>query len=179
MTASSVSVTPAPLTIAADDKSRALNVANPTLTATYTGLVPGDTSAAVTGLTLATTAVLASPAGSYPITGSGATALDYTITYVPGALVVGQIPTEIAADNQSKIYGAPLPTFTASYAGFVDGDTASVVTGLQFSTTATVGSNVGTYTITPFGATAPTYYLVSYTARHPDDQPGFAHDLRQ
>jgi len=34
-----------------------------------------------------------------------------------------------------------------------------VVTGLQFSTTATVGSNVGTYAITPFGASATNYAL--------------------
>ena len=108
---------------------------------------------------LATTAVLSSPVGNYPITVSGATASNYAISYVSGILAVGQDLLTIAADNQSKIYGAALPAFTASYAGFVNGDTASVVTGLQFSTTATVGSNVGTYTITPFGATAANYLL--------------------
>jgi len=161
-TNSSVSVTAAPLTIAADDKSRGVNLANPALTATYTGLVGGDTSAAVTGLILSTTAVTSSPVGSYPISASGASALDYAITFVPGTLNVGQVPLSIEADDKSQVYGAALPTFTASYDGFVNGDTASVVTGLQFSTTATIGSNVGTYSITPFGATAPNYYVVGY-----------------
>ena len=154
-----LSITPAPLTIAADSKSRAFDVVNPILTASYTGFVNGDTSATVSGLMLATTAVLSSPVGNYPITVSGATASNYAISYVSGILAVGQDLLTIAADNQSKIYGAALPAFTASYAGFVNGDTASVVTGLQFSTTATVGSNVGTYTITPFGATAANYLL--------------------
>ena len=69
----------------------------------------------------------------------------------------------ITADDKSMTYGdSAFPAFTASYAGFVNGDTASVVSGLQFNTTATLGSNVGTYVITPFGATAPLYYTLSY-----------------
>lgn len=68
----------------------------------------------------------------------------------------------VKADNLSKTYGDALPTFTASYTGLINGDTSSVVTGLQFSTTATLGSNVGTYAITPFGASAPPTYTLAY-----------------
>jgi filamentous hemagglutinin family protein len=69
----------------------------------------------------------------------------------------------ITANNASRLYGAANPIFTANYAGFVNGDTPSVVTGLQFATTATLGSNVGNYAITPFGATVPaTYTTVNY-----------------
>jgi filamentous hemagglutinin family protein len=160
---SAVSVTPAPLMITADNKSRATNLANPPLTATYTGLV-GDVPSVVSGLVLTTTAVLSSPAGGYPITASGGSALDYTISYVPGTLTLTSAapvvnPLTITANDQSKLYGAALPTFTASYAGFVNGDTPAVVSGLQYSTTAAVSSNVGVYSITPFGATAPNYSL--------------------
>ncbi len=69
----------------------------------------------------------------------------------------------IAANNFTRSYGDPNPTFTANYSGFVNGDTSALVTGLQFSTTATQTSPTShTYAITPFGATAPAYYTLSY-----------------
>lgn len=50
----------------------------------------------------------------------------------------------------TKVYGAPVPTLTPTYIGFVNGDTAaSVLSGSPLlSTTATSASNVGSYTIT-------------------------------
>ena len=49
----------------------------------------GDTSASLTTPpTLSTTASAGSPAGTYPITASGASSPNYTITYVPGTLTV-------------------------------------------------------------------------------------------
>ena len=41
-----------------------------------------------------------------------------------GTLTVNPVALTITADNQSKAYGATLPTLTASYSGFVNGDTA-------------------------------------------------------
>lgn len=76
------------LTITADDKHKAHGSPNPTLTATYVGLVYSDGSGVVSGLVLATTAVTSSPVGTYPITASGATATNYAITEVPGTLTV-------------------------------------------------------------------------------------------
>jgi len=50
----------------------------------------------------------------------------------------------------SKVYGAALPTLTASYSGFVNGDTTNVVSGNpSIGTTASPSSGVGTYSITP------------------------------
>ena len=49
----------------------------------------------------------------------------------------------ITADNKTKVYGAALPTLTASYTGFVNGDTAANLTTLPtLSTTATAVSHV-------------------------------------
>ncbi len=79
----------APLTITADNKSKIAGTGNPTLTASYTGLVGGDTPSVVTGLSLATIAVTASPVGTYPITASGGTATNYTLSFVDGVLTVG------------------------------------------------------------------------------------------
>lgn len=81
-----ITVNKLPLVITADSKVKNQGQPNPTLTATYFGLYPGDTL--TTPPTLSTTAVTGSPAGSYPITASGAASPNYTITYVSGILTV-------------------------------------------------------------------------------------------
>src|SRR2546429_5857223 len=55
----------------------------------------------------------------------------------------------VTANNASRAYGAANPTFTASYSGFVNGDTAAVLSGSpSLSTSASATSDVGSYTIT-------------------------------
>lgn len=84
-----LTVNKADLTITADNKIKFEGQANPALTATYTGFVLGETpSALLTQATLSTTAVLASPPGTYPITASGATSDNYNISFVDGILTV-------------------------------------------------------------------------------------------
>ena len=84
-----INVVPAPLTITADDKTRAIGAANPALTATYTGFVNGDTAASLDApAVLATSATASSLPGTYPITVSGAADANYTITFTPGTLSV-------------------------------------------------------------------------------------------
>ena len=83
-----MTVTPAPLTIVADDKTRVVNAPNPALTATYIGLVNGEDTSVVSGLLLSTLANAVSPVGDYAITASGAQAANYTITQVAGVLAV-------------------------------------------------------------------------------------------
>ena len=46
----------------------------------------------------------------------------------PGTLTVTPAGLTITADDQTKVYGAALPTLTASYSGFVNGDTAASLT---------------------------------------------------
>jgi gliding motility-associated-like protein len=80
-------VTPAPLTITADNKSKLYGQVNPVLTVTYTGFVNYDGPAQLTANPLiSTTAVTASPPGEYPITASGAISPNYNFTYVNGVL---------------------------------------------------------------------------------------------
>ena len=87
--AGSVTITAVPLTITANNAARAVGAPNPVFTGSYLGLVNGDTAASLTGtLVCTTTATAASPAGTYPITCSGQTSVNYTITYVPGTLTV-------------------------------------------------------------------------------------------
>ena len=62
--------------------------------------------------------------------------------------------------NTNKLYGAAVPALTASYSGFVNGDTAgSLTTPPTLTTTATAASPVGSYPITASGAASPNYTI--------------------
>ena len=66
----------------------------------------------------------------------------------------------ITAQSTNKIYGAPLPAFTALYSGFTNGDTPASLTSLPvLSTTATSANPVGTYPIQASGAVSSNYTI--------------------
>ena len=165
----SINVTPAPLTITAVNQTKVYGAALPTLTVSYSGFVNGDRLVKLTTLpTLTTTATASSHVvGSpYAITASGAVDPDYTINYVAGTLTVTTAPLTITAVNQTKVYGAALPTLTASYSGFVNGDRLVKLTTLPtLTTTATASSHVvgSPYAITASGAVDPDY-TINYVA---------------
>ncbi|MBS1510183.1 MAG: T9SS type A sorting domain-containing protein [Bacteroidetes bacterium] len=97
-----LTVNPASLTIKADDKTKFEGQANPALTATYTGFVLGETNAVLlTQPTLSTAATTGSVPGTYPITVTGATAANYSITQTDGVLTVQ------AKQNQVITFPAP------------------------------------------------------------------------
>jgi len=156
-----LTVDKAALTITAQDKSKTYGAALPALTAAYSGFVNGDTSASLdTPVALGTTATAASAVGTYPITASGAVDVNYTISFVNGTLTIGKAGLTITAQDKSKVYGAALPTLTAAYSGFVNGDTsASLDTPVALGTTATAASAVGTYPITASGAVDANYTI--------------------
>lgn len=81
----------ASLTATADSKTKTLNTANPALTITYTGFVNSETTGTAAGFVApiaSTTAVINSPVGTYPITLSGGSAMNYNFTLVNGTLTV-------------------------------------------------------------------------------------------
>jgi hypothetical protein len=83
---------------------------------------------------------------------------------VDQSFTVNPAPLTITADDQTTVYGAGLPALTASYSGFVNGDTpASLTTAPSLSTTATAASPVGSYSITAAGA-ADSDYTISYVS---------------
>lgn len=84
-----IEVARAPLRIRADDKTRTVGLPNPTLTATYSGFVNGDASIE-SPPSLATTATASSVLGQYPITVSGSSDPNYSITEVAGTLTVAE-----------------------------------------------------------------------------------------
>lgn len=81
-------ITPAPLTIAADGKTMILGGAMPPLTTSYIGFVNGDTATSLTAQPTLATVPANSAVGSYEITVGGAVDANYIITYKPGALFI-------------------------------------------------------------------------------------------
>lgn len=127
-------------------------------------------SAGFTGM--ATTAV---NAGSYIITPTAGTLIatnyDFT-TFNTGTLTINQAHLTVTADNKTKCYGDANPTLSYSLSGFVNGETASVVSGSPtLITTATNSSPVAAYSITVVDAgtlmppTTTSPALTSSTAR--------------
>lgn len=64
----------------------------------------------------------------------------------------------VTADSQTKAYGAANPPLTATYSGFVNGDTSAVViVAPGLSTVSSPTAPPGTYAIIPFGGSAQDY----------------------
>ena len=128
----SVTGTPPPvglptLTVTADAKSRPFGQANPPLTATISGFVDGQilVTSGVTGSpTCATTAIVASPAGSYPITCSIGTLASaaYTFAFAPGVLTIVRGASSVTLSTGTTVFETSTPaTFTASVEPSVTG----------------------------------------------------------
>ncbi|MFN8512899.1 MAG: MBG domain-containing protein [Chloroflexia bacterium] len=119
----------APLTVTVQAASKTwAGSANPSFNTA--DLVNGDGPGSLGGtLAFATSATANSVPGGYSVTASGLTSANYTISYVAGTLTVNQAPLTITAQDKSRAFGAANPSFTASYSGFVLGQTASVLAG--------------------------------------------------
>jgi hypothetical protein len=84
---------------------------------------------------------------------------DYTTATQSVLIDVLPAPLTITADNKIKSEGAPLPTFTFTYTGLVNGD--SLTTPPSLATTAMAASAPGTYPITLAGAAAGSNYTIT------------------
>ncbi len=86
---SSLNVTQAPLTIAANNATRPYGANNPAFTANFSSFVNGENSSVLTGLlSCATAASPSSPVGMYAIACAGLSSPNYAISFVNGTLSV-------------------------------------------------------------------------------------------
>jgi hypothetical protein len=144
----SFQVTPAPLTVAANNATRVFGAANPTFTGTVTGAVNGDTFTE----SFTTTATTTSAVGSYPIVPAvtGANLASYTVNIVNGALsVTGASTTTTLSAPGTAAYGASV-ALTATVAS-TSGTPSGVVTFYSGATalgTGTLNNGVATLTTT-------------------------------
>jgi hypothetical protein len=131
------------------------------LNQTYSGTAkPVTASTTPTGLTVSFTyngsANAPTSAGSYTVV---ATINDANYQgSATNTLVINKAILTVTADNKTKIYGMPNPLLTASYNGFVGGESASVLSSpAVLNTTATTTSGAGKYSINVSGAAAANY----------------------
>lgn len=156
----SLIISTAPLTITASSPPMTYGGAVPSITPTIAGLVNGDTSATLTGLTCSSTVNATSSVGSYPTNCSGATDANYAISYEPGSITVSPASLTVIASSASISYGASVPAVTAKYVGFVNGDTsASLTTPPTCTTGAPSKPPVGNYTNSCTDAVDPNYTI--------------------
>ena len=165
-----LTVTPAPLTITADDHSKVYGqtVVFAGSEFSTSGLLNSDSVASVT-LVSPGAAATATVAGSpYPITPSAAVGTglgNYAITYVDGELMLTPAPLTITADDRSKVYGQTVVFAGTEFStsGLLNADDVTSVTltssgaiasatvaGSPYPITpsAAVGTGLGNYTIT-------------------------------
>lgn len=147
------------LLVRVDSKVKTYGQANPVLTATYDGFANGETIAAVSAPAVFTTAATTlSPVGTYTITGSAASALNYAFTYETGILTVDKAVLTVTADHKTRIFGIENPAFTFRYTGFVNAESETVIENPAIATTTAVANSpAGTYPINLAGATDENY----------------------
>ena len=175
--------------ITADNKTREYGEANPAFTYTANAPLNGEPE-------LTTTATKTSPVGEYDIVvGRGTITGDYTAKN--GKLTITKAPLKISGGTYTMKQGDALPTFTASYSGFKNGETQDVLTKKPtLTTTATSSSAPGTYDVIISGAEAQNYEITyekgtltiseadpvtvtakSYTRAYGDANPTFEYEV--
>ena len=166
-----LTVTQAVLTVFADFQSRTYGAINPTMTASYTNFVNGQTLATsgVTGSpALTCSATTNSSFGAYAITAAIGTlaSANYSFQFSSGLLTVNQAAATVTADNLSRAKGKTNPVFTVTYSGLMNNETfatSGAVGSPSLTCAATTNSAAGSYIITNSLGTlfAPNY---SFTA---------------
>jgi hypothetical protein len=112
----------------------------------------GSASVSSNVATLTTTALTA---GTHSLTAEYAGTTSYNASTSSAITqTVNQAVLTVEANNVSKVYGTANPALTASYSGFMNGDTSAVLSGSpSLTTTATAASPTGSYTITAAAGT--------------------------
>ena len=138
-------ITKAPLTITADNKSKLTGQADPTLTVSYSGFVNGESDAVVTKPTPLATRSAGETPGSYTITAGTFSASNYSITYNTGELVISGI-------NINSTTVSPLPDVIYKGSAYTDKPTiqynsTTLTEGTDYTLTYSDNLNVGTASV--------------------------------
>ena len=157
-----LTVTPKPITVKADNKWKAYGEADPRLTYTSGGLLNND---AITG-TLSR--VAGENVGTYAITVGGLTAGDnYEISFTGANLTIVKAELTVTANNHTITYGDAPAGNGVTCEGFVGEETSAVLGGtLAYDFSYTQFGDVGnTYTIKPKGLTSSNYEITFSTGK--------------
>src|SRR5256885_349008 len=159
--AGQLTLTKAPLIVAADDASREYGDANPAFTHHISGFKNGEHESDLTsapGCHSGASATSPVP-GPYAITCSGAASGNYDFSYQAGQLTLTKAPLIVAADDASREYGDANPAFTHHFSGFKNGEHESDLTSAPSCDSAASATSPvpGPYAITCSGAASGNY----------------------
>ncbi len=168
----SLTVTPATLTITANDDTKVYGTVFPTgagsIAFASTGLQNSETIGSITTASTGAPANATVAGSPYPIVPSAATGgtfnvTNYNIVYANGTLTVTKAVLTIKANDRTKVYGTTLTLGTTAFTptGLQNGETIGGVT--LTSAGAINTANVGTYPVIPSGATGGTFNANNYT----------------
>jgi hypothetical protein len=156
----SLTVTPAPLTVTANNFSRAYGAANPVFTGNVAGLVNNDNITAVYSTTASATSAIGGYSIDITFLDPGNRLGNYDVTTQPGTLTVTQAVLNVTIASASRAYGDANPAFSAVLSGVANNESFTVA----LATTATAASPVNTYPIvldSITGATIANYAVQS------------------
>jgi uncharacterized protein DUF11/MBG domain-containing protein len=157
-----ITINKAPLSVVANNLSRVYGSSNPALTGTITGVKNGENITA----SFSTTATQTSNVGTFAITAAAVfnpttLAANYSLTTTNGTFTITPAPLTIGANNQTIILGGSIAA-SATYTGFVLGQTSANLSGtLSCSATAGTG-NVGSSAVNCSGQSS-TNYAITFT----------------
>ena len=156
-----LTVTKAPLFVAAEDATKTYGQGNPVFTPlSVVGLVNGDTQASL-GYWAKTPATVFSPAGNYPLVPTISNP-NYEPTFRNGIFNVRPAPLTIMAKDATRGYGQSNPSFEVTVSGLVGWDTPVSIKELGATSIATRTSKIGSYSIVPKGINPN--YQISYVS---------------
>jgi sugar lactone lactonase YvrE len=166
--AASLTVTPAPLTVAAKSASKIYGTADPAFSVSYSGFVSGEGPANLGGTLVYWTNEPDSgfaPTGAYIIWLAGLTSSNYAITFLPATLTVAAAATSttLGASTTSGIYGQSV-TLTATVAAAAPSaaaPTGSIVFTAGGAILGTVALNGGSATLTTTAIAAGMQWLAA------------------
>lgn len=159
--AGSLRITPAPLTIKANNAARQYYSEEPSFSYTCSGFVNGDNESVLSPAPcLTTSATLTSNVGTYEIKVSDASSSNYSVSFLNGTLTITPRTLVASVGNYSRVYNEDNPYFEVKYDGFVGNEDENALSSKAIaSTSATKTSDVGTYTISVNGGSAHNYQL--------------------
>jgi sugar lactone lactonase YvrE len=163
-TGSTLTITPATLTVTANPQTKVYGSADPTLTYTVSGLQFSDTTGTVLRGSLTRVAGETVAGGPYAISlGTLAANTNYTIVFTGNSLAITPATLTVTADPQTKVYGSADPTLTYAASGLQFADTMATV--LSGGLTRAAGETVAgaPYAITIGSLSAGSNYTIAFT----------------
>jgi hypothetical protein len=154
-----LTITPASLTLRANDFCRLYFEANPAFTFGSTGFLANDDASVLTVQPhIKTSATRNSNAGVYAIEIGGAESKNYLITYEKGLLTINKRQLTVSTKDYTRAYRENNPEFKLYYNGFVNNENESVLLSKpKAMTEATEYTDVGEYNITIGNGVAENY----------------------